>query len=79
MTTVTVTAPAAWAPYLLYGEAGDWILHPDPDDEEACRAMAAAFGSPVDVQEVGFCWHPDYGRAGDCCEYTFEVAEDSTA
>jgi len=72
MKTVTITAPAAWATYLCYREESNLA----PEDAEACKALVAAYGTPADVQEIGFCWRPDYGAPGDCCEYTFVVRED---
>ena len=74
MKTITITAPAAWATYLCYGEEGRWGL--EPAEEQTCKALVAAYGTPADVQEVGFCWRPDYGEPGNCCEYTFVVRED---
>jgi len=68
---VTVIAPAHWASYLINGDRSVWEYMPDLEDEMECRRMEEELGSPVDCVEIGFCWNPDYGKAGECCEYTF--------
>lgn len=71
MEIITVIAPAHWASYLINGDRSVWEYMPDPEDEAECRRMVAELGYPVDCEEVGFCWNPDYGKAGECCEYRF--------
>ena len=68
---VTAIAPAHWASYLINGDRSVWDYSPDPEDETACLKMEQELGWPVDCVEIGFCWSPDYGKAGECCEYTF--------
>ena len=61
------TGPSAWASYLVNGDASGI------SDEEAREADAASegLGNCVDAIECGFMHRPDYGMAGDCCEYRF--------
>ena len=61
------TAPAAWASYLVNGDASGIS---EAEKQEIDR-VAAGLGSCVDAIECGFKWRPDYGMAGDCCEYRF--------
>lgn len=68
---ITVIAPAHWASFLINGDRSVWEYSPDPEDEAECCRMQEELGWPVDCEEVGFCWNPDYGKAGECCEYKF--------
>jgi|LSQX01.3.fsa_nt_gb hypothetical protein len=68
---VTIIAPAHWASYLINGDRSVWDFYSDPEDEATCLAMEQELGSPVDCKEIGFCHSPDYGKAGECCEYMF--------
>lgn len=70
---ITVIAPAHWASYLINGDRSVWEYSPDPEDEAECRRMQEELGWPVDCEEVGFYWNPDYGKAGECCEYKFII------
>lgn len=69
--TLVVTAPAAWASYLINGDASVFDYSNDLDDEKACYELENKYGVCVDAVEVGFITSPDFGLAGDCCEYTF--------
>lgn len=69
---VEVTAPAAWAAYLVNGDATIFDYSQDAEDEAACYAMEEELGRCVDVSEPEFMSRPDYGMAGDCCTYTFQ-------
>ena len=77
MRVIKVTAPAHWASYLINGDASIWDYYYDPEDEAACLAMEQELGSPVACEDIGFCWNPDYGEPGECCEYTFLVRDDT--
>ena len=68
---VTVIAPAHWAAYLINADPTVWDFYSDPEDEAECLKMEQELGVPVDCKDIGFCWNPDYGKAGECCEYTF--------
>lgn len=68
----TVTAPAAWASYLINGDASGFDYYDDREDEQACYEMERVFGICVDAEDLGFVHAPDYGLAGDCCRYTFQ-------
>lgn len=69
--TITVTAPAAWASYLVNGDASGFDFYGDEEDEQACYAMEAELGCCMGAEEAGFIASPDYGQAGDCAVYTF--------
>lgn len=66
---IEVIAPAYWASYLFNGDESLWDY--DPEDKAECKRLEAQYGSPVDMEEVGFYRHPDYGKAGDCAKYVF--------
>lgn len=68
---ITVTAPAAWASYLVNGDASGFDFYGDDEDEQACYAMEAELGCCMGAEEAGFIASPDYGQAGDCAVYTF--------
>ena len=68
----TVTAPAAWAPYLIDGDASGFDYYDDLEDEQACYDMGCALGVCVAAEDIGFAFAPDYGLPGDCCRYTFQ-------
>lgn len=63
------TAPACWAPYLINGDASGL----EDEDLEECNRVTVGLGHCVDAIDVGFLSHPDYGLAGDCCEYRFQT------
>lgn len=65
-----VTAPSAWASYLINGDATGI----DDREQEEADAMVAhiGLGSPTDCDDAGFVSNPDYGAyGGDCQTYTF--------
>lgn len=72
---VTAIAPAHWASYLINADRSVWVDNPDPEDEAECLRMERELGWPVDCKEIGFRWNPDYGKAGECCEYRFLVTD----
>lgn len=61
------TGPAAWASYLVNGDASGIS---DAERAEADRA-ADGLGNCIDAIDCGFMSRPDYGLAGDCCKYRF--------
>jgi hypothetical protein len=62
------TGPACWAPYLINGDATGL-----EDGEQAeCDRVTEGLGHCVDAIDVGFMSRPDYGLAGECCEYRFQ-------
>ncbi len=69
----TYTAPSAWAPLLINGDASGMT----PGDEVAAQAWLASInlGAPADCEDAGFRWHHDAWRfcklAADCQTYTF--------
>ena len=72
--TVTYTAPAEWASYLINGDASGL----EDNDIAECDAwlediMAPGMYGPVDCEDMGFCQSCDAVRqfVGDVCEYTF--------
>jgi len=75
MRIITAVAPSHWASYLINGDRSVWEDQPDPADEAECQRMQEELGWPVDCEEIGFCWTPDYGRPGECCEYKFIVRD----
>lgn len=68
---ISAIAPTHWAGYLINGDRSVWEYMPDPEDEAECLRMQEELGWPVDCEEAGFCWTPDYGQPGECCEYKF--------
>lgn len=71
-TVVTLTAPSAWASYLVNGDASGLA-----DGEEATiQAWLEAndLGFPVSCEDAGFCWRHDasaFALAADCQTYVF--------
>lgn len=61
------TGPACWASYLVKGDASGL----SDEDRAQADAASAGLGACVDAIEIGFKHRPDYGLAGDCCEYRF--------
>jgi hypothetical protein len=61
------TGPACWAPYLINGDESGL----DTVERIYCDKVTEGLGTCVDAIEQGFLTHPDYGSAGDCCEYRF--------
>ena len=77
MKTITLTAPAHWACYLIYDDASGL----DDEDQRACDLFfRSQFGRKgaicVDAEDVGFvAWHDAraYALAADCAEFTFII------
>lgn len=75
MKTATATAPSAWAPFLLNGDASGLPEH------ERARAddwlLALGHGYPVACEDAGFIHvHGAYGfwpYGADCQSYSFHV------
>jgi hypothetical protein len=73
MNTITLTAPSAWASYLINGDASGI------EDAEQAQADAwiehVGMGSPVGCEDAGFIHHHDARQfahcAADCQTYTF--------
>lgn len=56
--TIAATAPSAWAPYLMHGDASGM----EPQDVEAARLfVAVCLGGawPVSCEDAGFLWAHD--------------------
>ena len=77
MTTIELTAPSHWAPYLIHGDASGLSL----EDEQACenwlRAMNLHNADCVDCIDAGFCHSHDaseFTLAADCQTYTFMLS-----
>lgn len=77
--TVTATAPAHWASYLVNGDDSGL----EPEEKRQAAKFAAWLGAwPVDCSEAGFMWTHDAMRvcgalAAECESYTalVEVGE----
>jgi hypothetical protein len=67
--TVTVTAPSAWASYLINGDDSGISKSERSDADDMVATIGC--GAPVDCEDTGFDWCPDYGEPGDCKMYTF--------
>lgn len=61
------TGPACWASYLINGDASGL----EDEEREECDRVTEGLGHCVDAIDVGFLSRPDYGMAGECCEYRF--------
>lgn len=75
---ITATAPSAWAPYLINGDASGFESNVDPDMEAADAFVEfIGAGAPVSCDDAGFiayCNARDWGMidyAADCQTYTF--------
>jgi hypothetical protein len=67
---IEVTAPSAWASYLINGDASGI----DANEQRDADTMVATIGcgDPVDCEDAGFVHCPDFGGyAADCQVYTF--------
>ncbi len=62
------TGPACWAPYLINGDASGL----EDAEHSYCDKVTEGLGACVDAIDQGFLSNPDYGLAGNCCEYRFE-------
>lgn len=76
MNPITLILPAAWTPYLAYGD--DTAL--SPDDIAACDRVTnenRLRGDPVEIHEHGFAWRHDAYHVmpvgADCAEFTWLV------
>ena len=77
MKTITLTAPAHWACYLINSDSSGM----DDEDIRACDLFfREQFGRKgaicVDAVDAGFmAWHDarDYALAADCAEFTFII------
>ena len=71
MDTVTYTAPAYWASYIVNGDSSGL----DPSEHEAADAFLATLPPDAviaECEEVGFAWSNDAtDEGGNCCTYTF--------
>lgn len=76
MKTLTITAPSAWAPYLINGDASGLAFN----DITAADAWIEreGLGMPVDCTDAGFIWHheafTECPLGADCQEYLFYIA-----
>lgn len=77
MPTVKLTAPSAWASYLINNDASGM----DDSDKAQCDAwlMREGLAAPVDCEPAGFCWHHDASEecqlGADCETYTFLIRD----
>ena len=75
--THTFTAPACWAPYWINSDASGLdeaeIAAADKAFDSIQRRTGSTSPHPCACEDVGFMSRPDFGGAGDCCEYSFLV------